>query len=123
MSKEAQRNSSCADLVQNIVDETYEIIGDDRTKESHSFIKPQDAIIDVDNFDHSIYQHRYIGEAQVAAPGFHNHLMIPAHVVIFDCDTFGVIFLGINYIGIYSRIREDLTAVHYEDVFSNCVPL
>ena len=128
MSKEEQRNSTCNDLIQNIVDETYNIIGDYRTTKSHSsFIKPQGVIIDVDNFDQSIY--RSIGEAQDMryeigeAPGFYDSTMIPAHIVIFNCDTFGVIFLALNYMGIYSRIKEDLTAVHYEDVFTNVVPI
>ena len=126
MSKEFQRNSKCRDLVKDIVDETYEVFVDDErpTKDKRHFIKPSDVIMDdIDNFDHSIYQHRYIGEAQVAFTGFHNPKMIPAHVVIFDCNTFGVIFLSINYMGIYSRIKENLTAVHYEDVFSNVVPI
>ena len=42
--------------------------------------------------------------------------MIPAHVVIFDNDTFGVLFLELGSLALYSRVKENLAATHFEDI-------
>ena len=58
----------------------------------------------------------FLGEAQIALPDYQEPSMIPAHVVIFDNDTLGVLFLELRSISLYSRVKEDLTACHFEDV-------
>ena len=45
LSKEAQRNSSCSDLIQSIVHQTYDIIDDDRRK-SQPFVLPRNTMTD-----------------------------------------------------------------------------
>ena len=43
--------------------------------------------------------------------------MIPAHIIIFDDDTLGCIWLQFNSIGIYCRVKEDLSALHIDDIY------
>ena len=45
--------------------------------------------------------------------------MIPAHVVIFDNDTFGVVFMDLGSLALYSRVKENLAATHFEDISQN----
>ena len=46
-----------------------------------------------------------------------NHLdMSDAHVIIFDDDCFGVMYLEIQFFVIYIRIKENLKAAHYQDI-------
>ena len=58
----------------------------------------------------------FSGEAQIALPDYQEPSMIPAHIVIFDNDTLGVLFLELRSMSLYSRVKEDLTACHFEDV-------
>ena len=54
---------------------------------------------------------------------YQNPEWIEGNLVIFSDDLFGVIFMaekhGFNSLTIYHRLNEDLSAVHYEDVFKN----
>ena len=56
------------------------------------------------------------GEAQIAYTNYQQPSMIPAHVVIFDNDTFGVLFLELGSLALYSRVKENLAATHFEDI-------
>ena len=58
----------------------------------------------------------FLGEAQIALPDYQEPSMIPAHIVIFDNDTLGVLFLELRSMSLYSRVKEDLTARHFEDI-------
>jgi hypothetical protein len=79
------------------------------------FIMPSDAF-ERSSVPYRTCIYRFVGEAQVAQTDFINAEMIPAHVVIFDCDMFGVLFLDICLMSLYSRIKEDFTAIHYDDI-------
>ena len=56
------------------------------------------------------------GEAQIAYTNYQQPSMIPAHIVIFDNDTFGVLFLELGSLALYSRVKENLAATHFEDI-------
>ena len=56
------------------------------------------------------------GEAQIAYTNYQQPSMIPAHVMIFDNDTFGVLFLELGSLALYSRVKENLAATHFEDI-------
>ena len=59
---------------------------------------------------------RFIGEGQIAQNNFENPSMIPAHIVIFDENNFGVLFLELRSMSLFSRVEENLCAVHFDDI-------
>ena len=64
---------------------------------------------------------RFEATCQIASDMFQNPEWIDGNLVIFSEDMFGVIFMaeehGFNSLTIYHRVQENLSAVHYEDVF------
>ena len=85
---------------------------------SQAFLLPPDARLDFPiEPEYNQCLHRFFGEAQVAAHNYFNPKMIPAHIIIFDNDTLGVIFLHLRSMSIYKRMKEDLSAIHYNDIF------
>ena len=64
---------------------------------------------------------RFEASCQIASDMFQNPEWIDGNLVIFSEDLFGVIFMaeehGFNSLTIYHRVQENLSAVHYEDVF------
>jgi len=68
-------------------------------------------------FNYEYCLHRFLGEGQVASANYQDPDMIPAHIVIFDDDTLGCIWLQFNSIGIYCRVKEDLSAIHIDDIY------
>ena len=59
---------------------------------------------------------RFIGEGQIAQHNFDNPSMTPAHIVIFDENNFGVLFLELSSMSLFSRVKENLCAVHFDDI-------
>ena len=59
--------------------------------------------------------YRFIGEGQIAHHNFENPSMISAHIVIFDENNFGVLFLELRSMSLFSRVKENLCAVHFDD--------
>ena len=57
--------------------------------------------------------YRFIGEAQVSPIDYSDPSFIPAHVFVFDCGTFGVLFLTIRSMSLYSGINENFGAVNF----------
>ena len=97
LSEDAQRCATCDDLVHGIEELSYQIYNKQDSPSSQPFILPQDALSrsELSNFNRCTY--RFIGEGQVAQSNFQSPQMIPAHIVIFDQDTFGVMFLELRY--------------------------
>ena len=60
--------------------------------------------------------YRFIGEGQIAHHNFENPSMISAHIVIFDENNFGVLFLELRSMSLFSRVKENLCAVHFDDI-------
>jgi len=60
----------------------------------------------LDRYERCLY--RFVGEGQVSSIDYSDPSFIPAHVIVFDCDTFGVLFLPLKSISLYSRINEIL---------------
>ena len=86
-------------------------------KGKQPFILPPDVYLDSSEvIEHNQCVHRFLGEAQVAQHNYENPEMIPAHVIVFDEDTLGVIFLDLQSISIYKRLKEDLTTIYYDDI-------
>ena len=59
------------------------------------------------------------GEAQIAYTNYQQPSMIPAHVMIFDNDTFGVLFMDLGSLALYSRVKENLSAIHFDDILQD----
>ena len=88
---------------------------DQNTPLSQPFKVPTDAQTRSDlKFDRCLY--RFSGEAQVAMSDFTDPSMISAHIVIFDADTFGVLFLSLKSFSYFSRVTENLCAVDLSDI-------
>ena len=49
---------------------------------------------------------RWLGEAQIAWPNYRNPSFIPAHFILFNEDEFAVMFLGINCVLMYHRVKS-----------------
>lgn len=84
---------------------------------------PQPFILPPDAYDRSVDQnfknclYRFLGEGQIASHNYVNSEFIGAHVMIFDCDSIGVLFGAIGSMTVYSRVKEDFYAVNYKDIF------
>ena len=76
-----------------------------------------DTCFDLVEYLNNLFLFSVTGEAQIAYTNYQQPSMIPAHVVIFDNDTFGVLFLEIGSLALYSRVKENLAATHFEDIF------
>ena len=91
--------SKCSLVMQNVFFRTskyLQIYNKQDSPSSQPFILPKDALSrsELSNFNRCTY--RFIGEGQVAQSNFQSPQMIPAHIVIFDQDTFGVMFLELR---------------------------
>ena len=66
-------------------------------------------------------QWRFEASCQIASDMFQNPEWIDGNIIIFSEDMFGAIFMaeeqGFNSLTIYHRVQENLSAVHFEDVF------
>ena len=49
---------------------------------------------------------RWLGEAQVAGSNYHHPSFIPANFILFNEDEFAVMFLGLNCISMYKRVKS-----------------
>ena len=49
---------------------------------------------------------RWLGEAQIAQTNYQNPSFIPAHFILFNEDEFAVMFLGLNCISMYHRVKS-----------------
>ena len=115
LSKEEQRRLYCEALEDS--DNLY--FESPNNQCSQPFLLPPDIILDSPiEFEYNQCLHRFFGEAQVAGHNYFNPKMIPAHIIVFDNDTLGVIFLHyLKSMSIYKRMKEDLCAIHYNDIF------
>ncbi len=69
-----------------------------------------------ETIDTELCRSRFLCRCQVAG---HNHLnpeLIHGHLVVFDEDTFCVVFLEIHSASFFRRVEEDLFALNYGDV-------
>ena len=114
LSKEEQRRLYCAAL-----EDSDNLNFESPSNQcSQAFLLPPDARLDFPiEPEYNQCLHRFFGEAQVAAHNYFNPKMIPAHIIMFDNDTLGVIFLHLRSMSIYKRMKEDLSAIHYNDIF------
>ena len=89
MSKEEQEEADC----DNLIFTPFQVI-DFKSAEQplqQPFVVPRE-ITEQQQIGFDKCQYRFYGEAQVADTGFVAPEMIVAHIVIFDCDNFGVIY-------------------------------
>jgi hypothetical protein len=108
LSKEEQRQYSCEHFDVDSVDSEFL----KKPKGSQPFILPPDVTLE-DNIDldYKTCSLRFLGEVQIALPYFEDSERVPAHIIIFDSDTIGVLKLQLQSISIYKRITEDLGAI------------
>ena len=112
LSKAEQRQYSCEHFDVDSVDSEFL----KKPEGSQPFILPPDVMLeDHIDLDYKTCSHRFLGEVQVALPNFENSERVPAHIMIFDNDTIGVLFLQLQSISIYKRIKEDLGAIVYHE--------
>ena len=63
---------------------------------------------------HQQCQYRFLAEGQIAYEDYQDPKFVPAHLIIFDQDHFGVLFLTLHSMSLYVRISEDLSAKCFE---------
>ena len=122
MTKDSQRSLSCYDLEKMVEKSDFSPVPNPNLGTwvpNQKFLLPPDTYSDVDVSKYSTCTHRFIGEAQIAYDNYRNPSMIPAHVIIFDQDTIGVLFFKLNCFMLCSRINENFNAVHYDDIIDN----
>ena len=123
LSKEEQESADCESLQSIMEMSSFQRFDFDSDQDSsppfQPFIVPPDAYqrAKFDRFKQCLY--RFIGEAQVSPIDYSDPSFIPAHVIVFDCDTFGVLFLTIQSMSLYSRINENFGAVNYHECGAN----
>ena len=123
LSKEEQMTANCESLQSAMELCSFQRFDFDSDQDSspsfQPFLVPQDAYqrAKLDRYERCLY--RFIGEAQVSPIDYSDPSFIPAHVIVFDCDTFGVLFLTIKSISLYSRINENFGAVNYCECGAN----
>ena len=66
--------------------------------------------------EHDQCLHRFLGKAQVADFNYQNPKMIPVHLIIFDEDSFGVIYFQLQAINIYKRIKKNLNTFMFDEI-------
>jgi len=124
LSKEEQKEADCESL-QSIKEFCqFQYIDFDSNQDSsplsfQPFILPRDATqrAKLDKYEQCLY--RFISEAQVSPIDYSDPTFVPAHLIIFDCDTFGVLFLTLQSMSLYSRISENFGAVNYFECVEN----
>ena len=112
LSKEEQRQYLCEHYDVDSIDSEFL-----KKSDVHQpFILPPDVMLeDHIILDYKTCSHRFLGVAQIAQTDYENSQMIPAHIIVFDNDTIGVLFLQLQSISIYKRITEDLGAIVYNE--------
>ena len=93
------------------------------------FILPPDCECDIplneEVFSNVLW--RYQAECQISSDMYRSPEWIEGNLTIFSDDIFGVMFMaetyGFNALSIYHRVQENLSAVHFEDVFSGISPI
>lgn len=70
----------------------------------YDFVVPHSMYMD-GNFTYDKCIGRWLGEAQIASTNYQNPSFIPAHFILFNEDEFAVMFLGLNCISMYYRVK------------------
>ena len=123
LSKEEQMTANCESLQSAMELCSFQRFDFDSDQDSspsfQPFLVPQDAYqrTKLDRYERCLY--RFLGEGQVSSIDYSDPSFIPAHLIVFDCDTFGVLFLPLKSISLYSRINENFGAVNYCECGAN----
>ena len=131
LSKEEQENADCESLISTMELSSFQCFdfeSADQNSQSpvlQPFLVPRDArqnLTHQDFFFKIEYEHclyRFLGEGQVSPDNYSDPSFIPAHIIVFNCDTLGVLFLPLKSISTFSRVREDLSAVNFYQCGAN----
>ena len=123
LSKEEQETADCESLISTIELSSFQCFdfGSDQNSQSpvlQPFLVPRDARQRAKiEYEHCFY--RFQGEGQVSPDNYSDPSFIPAHIIVFNCDTLGVLFLPLKSILTFSRVREDLSAVNFYECGAN----
>merc|ERR1712004_607819 len=119
LTRDVQKDFSCEALIPDEGTATYESIdfeAADHQPQPQPFCLPSDvfdrASEEVGSYQHC--QYRFLAEGQIAHEDYQNPQFVPAHLIIFDQDHFGVLFLTLHSMSLYVRISEDLSATCFE---------
>merc|ERR1712062_61753 len=95
---EEQRELDCLALDLPNVQEKFQYYNHQEKQDgSQLFVLPPDIELESNvSLEHDHCLHRFLGEAQIAWDNYRNPQMISAHVIVFDEDTLGVIFLELQ---------------------------
>ena len=124
LSKEEQENADCESLISTMELSSFQCFdfeSADQNSQSpvlQPFLVPRDARQRARiEYEHCLY--RFLGEGQVSPDNYSDPSFIPAHIIVFNCDTLGVLFLPLKSILTFSRVREDLSAVNFYECGAN----
>merc|ERR1719270_2417989 len=114
LTEEEQREYVCEQFDVNSIDSEFlkNQVG------TQPFILPSDVMLEENIIlEHNTCSHRYLGEYQMSGTDFQDPKMVPAHLVIFDSDTIGVMIFQLQSFSIHKRMKEDLSAkLHQKDL-------
>ena len=118
MTESFQKEATCQDLIDGIEELSVRLLSIcEPAQLTQAFVLPPDTQIPLSTqFTECLY--RFIGEGQIAELYYNDPQMVPAHLIVFDCDTFGVLFLTLKTMSLYSRVKQNLNAIHYEDTLA-----
>ena len=120
LSKEEQKDADCESLISTMDLHSYQCFdfeSDQASSQTTSqpFVMPRDAYQRAQlEYEHCLY--RFQGEGQISPDDYSDPSFVPAHIIVFNCDNFGVLFLTLKSMSLFSRVRENLDAVNYEEI-------
>ena len=118
LTRDVQKDYSCEALIPDESTATYESIdfeAADHQPQPQPFCLPSDAYDRAsEEVGYQQCQYRFLAEGQIAHEDYQNPQFVPAHLIIFDQDHFGVLFLTLHSMSLYVRISEDLSATCFE---------
>ena len=114
LTREMQKDFSCEALIpdESFTYESIDFEAADHHPQAQPFCLPSDYAYDRDEKEvaYDQCQYRFLAEGQIAYEDYQDPKFVPAHLIIFDQDHFGVLFLTLHSMSLYVRISEDLSA-------------
>lgn len=108
---EEQKITKCKAL-QEMAEDHVVPIADNQVLPFHL---PEDCVFEKTEFIQC--KARLVGSAQLAETRYTNPHWVPAHVVVFSDDVFGVLFFGLRNFIMYYRAEERWNVADYDNIF------
>ena len=121
-SKEEQENADYESLISTMELSSFQRFdfesADQNAPIMQPFLVPRDAE-QTARIEYEQCLYRFLGEAQVSPDNYSDPTFIPAHIIVFNFDNLGVLYLPFKFISTFSRVRENLSAVNFDQCGAN----